>query len=171
MIFIIGIDHRYQTGRGVNPSKFADFKKAIADLLTKEKAWVLAEEFSLEAAAKCGITKSVSQELAENYRVRYILADPDSGERKALGIRSRQETAESLGIYSIYAPSQDEEEKINAYHRDADEEREKEWLRRIEPYLGQPMIFICGFSHAEPLSQLLKTHGHECQINKLYAKV
>ncbi|MCL5006747.1 MAG: hypothetical protein M1153_01170 [Patescibacteria group bacterium] len=169
MIYIIGINHeKHQFGKSQNTTEVKKLRVALEKLIRDESISVVAEENSEEALKIHEINKTISQVVAEEHGISYVLADPDSKERKTLGIRSRQETALSIGIHfnesTVGTLTKDQQNKINIAHRNTDHKREKEWLQRIKKYINEPTVFICGFGHADTFFKLLTDNGYQVTV-------
>lgn len=167
MIYIIGIDHqKHQYVIFANEESVFDLKDVIKELLATHDVGLIAEEFSQQVLDDKGIERTAAQEVADNAGIKYLLADPDSKERQALNIRTRQDTAISLGI-DITQATEADREKINLNHKDADQQREEEWLRRVMPYIARNIVFVCGFEHAKTLQQLITSKGEKAYVHKI----
>ncbi len=125
-------------------------------------------EISKDALQYYSVGKTISQTVAEENNLEYIFADPGFQERNSLGIKSRQEVGKSIGIYfdssTIGTLTKQEQEKINIANKDNDTLREKEWLRRIEKNINKPIIFMCGFEHADTFYKLIEQSGYKASI-------
>ena len=168
MIFIIGIDHyKHQYLFMENEKSVYDLKDEVRSLVAEEEVKLVAEEFSLAALKKTGIEKTIAQEIAEELDVSYKHIDPDIEERKSLGIRTREDTAKTLGINSPYNLSKEDIARINEKHKDADKLREEEWLRRIESSIRENIAVFCGFEHVKSFQELAESKGYDSVIHKV----
>lgn len=165
MIFVIGIDHAIHQREHFLLGKegMLDLRNALRELAGENEIHLVAEENSVQAMQHHNMANTPAQVFAEERKIQYLLADPDSQERAALGIRSRQDTAVSLGI-DIFSATEAERDLINKNHRDADQLREVEWMNRIRPYNNADIIFVCGFEHTRSFVELLNSNGLEASL-------
>jgi hypothetical protein len=167
MIFILGIDHRsHQFWSPFSEDSILNLENELNAILKKEKIELIAEEFSLEAGKLHNVEKTTTQKFSESKNIPYMFVDPDSNERKGLGIRSRKDTADKLGI-DIFNCTKEEVDEVNTNHKDADQLREREWLRRISSYASMNIIFLCGFEHVSSFKDLAIQSGYYAQISKV----
>jgi hypothetical protein len=138
------------------------FKAHVAEMIDKLHIEILAEEFSEE-----GKTESQTMEFAKSFAeglhepfdwetarqqfdwetelqkfskakdIEHRFCDPDSNERKALGIEvdSRKETESDW------------------------RKREEVWLSRIADCKHRRVLFVCGDNHYDAFAQLLESNG------------
>ena len=152
MIFIIGITHdKYQLKKSHDTEDIRRLKEIINNTIIAHKISVIAEEISLDALNYYDIEKTISQVVAEENSLKFIFADPGFQERKILGIKSRLETAQGLGMlindFNMGNLTKSEQDKINEAHKKNDSLREEEWLRRIQSSVDKNVIFICRYFH------------------------
>ena len=167
LVYLIGVNHAVQfkhpwsqmvvgEPEGVGMKREA-FKAHISEMIDKLDIEVLAEEFStrqayaaeeeafrqkgaaeLEETAPPPLSwETVLEQLSKAKGIEHRFCDPDSTERKALGIEvdSRKAT-------------------------EADwRKREQVWLERIEDCKGRRVLFVCGDNHYESFAQLLESDG------------
>jgi len=132
------------------------FRAHVAEMIDKLDIEILAEEFSQEGkrqsevreeeairekiAAELGTApaplnwETVLEQLSEAKGIKHRFCDPDSGERKALGIK---EPDSGRGRA----------------------QREQEWLSRLADYKNRRVLFVCGDDHYDAFAQLLATNG------------
>lgn len=168
MIFIIGIDHAIHQREHplLGTEGMLDLRDTLRELTGEHEIHLVAEENSVQAMQHHNMANTPAQVFAEEHNIQYLLADPDSQERAALGIRSRQDTAVRLGI-DIFNTTEADRDLINKNHRDADQLREVEWMNRIRPYNNADIVFICGFEHARSFVELLNENDLEASLYKI----
>jgi len=132
------------------------FKARVAEMIDTLGIEILAEEFSQEAkrqpdkqeeeatrekiAAKLGTApaplnwETVLEQFSKAKGIEHRFCDPDSEERKALGI-------------------EDPDSKRGRA------QREQEWLSRIADCKGKRVLFVCGDTHYDDFARLLATTG------------
>lgn len=168
MVFVIGIDHSIHQREHalLGNGGMLDLRDILRELVGEHKIQLIAEENSVQAMQRYNIVNTPAQVFAEENEIQYLFSDPDSQERIALGIRSRQDTAVMLGI-DIFHATESDRDLINKNHRDADQAREVEWMNRIRPYINSDIIFICGFEHTQSFVELLNSNGLQASLYKI----
>lgn len=166
MIFLIGTNHKIQT-ECESPSpclqdKFNRFKHYVNATACLNKVAAIAEETSLELERKEG--KSIARCIAESMQppLGYVPCDPDSTERKRLGIPT------GIEIYNNRPPELPIMEEWVTY-RDAEvlkyfPAREEFWIERIRPLLPGPVLLICGANHVRTFPSRLGDIQYEILI-------
>lgn len=142
--YIVGVDHRIQWDRSSNPawlSTLKGFEHYIKAEIQKLNIDLLAEEFSRQSVKmnRCKGEKSILEEIAERTKIKHLFCDPDSEERKSLGIPSEGKEKEEM--------------------------REMEWLKRLENNAHERILFVCGNDHVESFKE--KLIGKGCQVEIL----
>lgn len=134
MIYLLGIDHQVQHRKAIQTSKaFALYlSKQVTDLNIR----FIGEEWSLDLLKENGVETTVSQDVANKYKIEHMFCDPNSEERKNIGYLSK-----------------------NDNHL-----REKFWLERIKERIDVNIIFICGADHLGSFNKLLADSGFSSQI-------
>ena len=118
---------------------------------------LIAEELSIEALEvwkSKGITASVCKELSEKLKISHIFCDPNSDERKQMGIESDSEILKKLRLKKY--PYHKEQEILNLESAKNHPKREKFWLDKIVSQHFKSCLFVFGKSHHESFSLLLR---------------
>jgi hypothetical protein len=156
MIYLIGTNHELQYNakpkRGEENmvldgrEKFQNFLyNQIVDL----KPVVIGEE-SVEEILDLLQTESTVKTVADKLGVKHIYCDPNYEARNILGIPIGSEHLK-------------QEDKIKYYNI-----RENYWFKKIEPYIGECIIFVCGAEHIESFQKLLAGKNCESKIISEY---
>src|SRR6267378_7258587 len=128
-IRLIGLNHGYQL-RDVDFADWSAFERYLLSYTTSEGIDLIAEELSDEAIRKWKATDSVARHVAYHLGVRHLFCDPESEQRKALGIRSSNETATEIeppGQFSFTKAM----ELAEAKEKEMWLIRERFWLERL----------------------------------------
>ena len=144
------------------------FKAHVAEMIDELGIEVLAEEFSEEskrkpqeretalndqserarfetALALCNY-ETVLEQLGKAKGIEHRFCDPDSKERKALGIEVDAKKATKSDW----------------------RKREQVWLSRIEDCKGRRVLFVCGDNHYDAFAQLLESNGFNVRYGPHY---
>lgn len=158
---LIGINHadQYPGHKDGRSDLFCKFVTKQAISLAVD---FIAEEMSREALLKEKVYLSSVEIAAWSIGVRHRLCDPDSAERKALGIPSFDELREARG-FSRYI-SEREEKQLEADERLYWPIREKEWLDRIQGANHSSLLFILGAQHVESFARLLEQAQYHVNV-------
>jgi hypothetical protein len=157
---LVGANHAHQLPG--NPSGRADlFREFVAQQARACRVDLIAEEMSREALAKWKVEKSSVQAAAESVHVKHLLCDPDSAERKALGIPSYEELKAARGASHL---SGEDEELLKNDERTYWPIREKEWLKRVANINHRRVLFVIGPDHVESFSFLLQEACYRVQV-------
>jgi hypothetical protein len=167
-LYLIGTDHctQYIYKQDSLNSKYRvrDFAAHLADEVSRLKIRVLAEELNEEAVtskANCAIASNV-QRLALGLGIAHVFCDPDSNQRKALGIPSTREIKEQLGMGTFLdsrATSLLEQEQRKYWTI-----REKYWLDCMDSRLEKKVLFVCGADHVERFEDLAARQGIHVEV-------
>ena len=162
MIFIVGINHNIQyLHKGRSPSE--SFKQYLAGKIRNNSISLVAEELSVEAIRLNKAIDSVARVVALSANVGHRLVDPDSKTRESLGIPSEKQIRETLGLGRSL--SSDELARLDGAKAKYHIIREKYWLSQIqEDHNGANILFICGDSHVESFSSLLRSEGYPITV-------
>lgn len=155
-IQLIGLNHGYQL-RGFDSADWSAFEQYLLAYTASEDIDLIAEELSNEAIRKWKATDSVARHVAQRLGVRHLFCDPESGQRRALGIRSLDEIAaelEPLGQVGL----------AEAKKREAWLMRERFWLERLREVPFRACVFILGSQHVESFALLLRSEGWEAAV-------
>ena len=157
MIYLIGTTHELQhNGLGsvdeISRNKFASY---LERLTTEYGASLIAEEFNEEALRKSNATLGTLKCIADKLKVKHIFCDPDTKERKRIGIPSREKIKSSLGIQGAVYENSVEDKQIKEEQKKYHQIREKFWFSKIEKFTDGVVIFVCGQDHVESFASLL----------------
>jgi hypothetical protein len=130
------------------------FKAHVAEMIDKLDIEILAEEFSEEAKRQSGAGsfgetalefswETVLQQFCKAKGIEHRFCDPDSEERKALGI-------------------EDPDSKRGRA------QRERVWLSRIAGCKHRRVLFVCGDTHYDAFAQLLASNGFNVRYGPHY---
>lgn len=148
-MFLIGINHEVQyTNEYTDVSLNQAFAKYLGEQSERFNVTLIAEEFNLEAGSLSRATAYTAKDVADKLGIGHRFCDPNSSERKALGIPREKE---------------DRDKNFRM--------REQFWFDKIKDNLHESIIFICGVDHVERFASLMFTKGHEVKIlNKNWCK-
>jgi len=151
-IRLIGLNHGYQL-RGYDGADWSAFEQYLLSYSESEGIDLIAEELSNEAVRKWMAADSVARHVARRLGVRHLFCDPESGQRRALGIRSLDEIAAELGPLDL-----------EAKEKEAWLIRERFWLERLREVPFNACVFILGSQHVESFELLLRSEGWEATV-------
>jgi hypothetical protein len=143
LLYLIGIDHTVQCYSATaqlfgepeeRQTKRAAFKAHVAEMIDKLDIEILAEEFSEEAKRKPIRRETVLEQFSKAKGIEHRFCDPNSSEKKALGIEVDKETESDW------------------------RKREQVWLSRIADCKGRRVLFVCGDNHYDAFAQLLENN-------------
>jgi hypothetical protein len=169
-VLLIGLNHGFQL-EGYNNSEWDKFKSYLYDQCLKEKPNIIAEELNIEAIHLWKASDSVARRVASSLDIDHLFCDPDSDQRKILGIKDRNEIARDLGYGRVLTNQQSNE--VDIIERSYWERREKYWLDRLLEESFQKCFFLMGSVHMDSfcsllrrnLSELGSDHGERLAIN------
>lgn len=171
MIYIIGTDHFIQHGDAMESEKIDEYYNYTKKIISNNKITVLAEESSVDAVAEfveknnCP-KKTQLQSIAEEENCKHIFADPGKKESEKRGIKRRYNLLKERGINNKNVTHKLEWE-INAEMAPYDYLREKIWLEKIEPYIKQDILFVCGYMHCETFKKLISEKDCKAEVIKV----
>jgi len=128
----------------------------------KQCSDIIAEELNEEAIKKWKALDSVARNTATSLGIRHLFCDPDSQERKVLGIKCYKEIAQQLGYGHVLTREQSSfvEEIEKTYW----ERRERFWLDKLINVQFAKCVFLVGANHVGRFNALLTTHGFQSSI-------
>lgn len=168
MLYIIGTYHCTQyiyradnLNHGYRVEEFAAYLREQAIGLHIE---LLAEELSKEAITQnmnCAIDSN-ARRVAAHIGIAHVFCDPDSAQRKILGIPSEREIREHLGLGRVL--DHDAVRLVDEESQKHWSVREELWLNCMSSRLQNNILFVCGESHVRRFADLVLQHGHQVQI-------
>jgi hypothetical protein len=170
MIYVIGVNHYEEQfpHEKNNIDKINRLQNFVRKVCKENNIQLIAEEWRDEVRELSVTGKTYIEELAPKIPITYFPCDLNMPERKALGIKSRPEIAQELGLnFPLILPDSKEEEMVNntAAAKAGDTKREEVWLERILARAGadKNVLLVCGYEHADSFVKLAKNNGHEAQ--------
>lgn len=160
MILLIGVNHRYQLeGYGTDWESFYQFLSRKTEELDAD---LLAEEMNEECITRDQANDSVARRVSREKSRLYLFVDPDSLERKLLGIKGFKEIADELG----YGPALNREESnhVERIEKEHWDKRERYWIEVLRRADFKTCIFIIGATHIQRVCNLLSTQQIEHTI-------
>ena len=156
-IRVIGVDHDKHQFRGYGGAGWLAFEKYLLEYCQQEQIDLIAEELNDEAIIKRKAEDSVARHVARQLNVRHLFCDPDSGQRRALGIPSFREILAGLGPH----PDIDLAE---AKERDAWPLRERVWLDRLREIPFNACVMILGSQHVKSFQSFSRSDAWEVAV-------
>jgi len=165
-IYLIGVSHNVQWDRSLTRTQgFISYLKQHTEELKPD---LIVEEFSKEAREKNNIASTTTQDIAEQYGTKHKFCDPDSQQRKGLGIPSHKEIKSSLGISGPVIVSSLQDKQIQEEQRKYHRIKEQFCVDQIKDEIFANAIFICGSDHLESFKSLLEKYKYEVSVLKNY---
>lgn len=166
MIYLFGLTHTIQTeldSPGPRLSeKYGRLKAFLSDAIHSNTVVAIAEETNLEIEDHKK-KKSIARIIAEGMHrpLPYMPCEPNSDERKALGIPTGEEIIDRcLREYNGDALGQCRDSELLKYFP----LREKFWIERLRQVAVSPILFVCGPDHIRTFSCHLTENGIPCKI-------
>jgi hypothetical protein len=168
MLYIVGTDHCtqyvYRTdnlNRSLRVEEFAAYLRKEAIRL---RIKLIAEELSQETVAKNTnrATSSNARRVALDLGVAHRFCDPDSDERRRLGIPSEGEIEKRLGFGRVL--DHDPLRQVEHEERKYWPMREEFWLNCIRDRLQNRVLFVCGAQHASRFQDLVAANGEQVEV-------
>lgn len=165
MIYLVGIRHEFQhNGRGsideISKKKLISY---LESTIKEHGVSLIAEEFNEEALQKSNATIDTVGCLADKLNIKHLFCDPNTEERKIIGIPSCDEIKKGLGFTKPYL-SHDEVKTLDAEKKKYFPQRENFWFEKIKKYPDEVIIFLCGPDHVEGFESLLVDKGYTPEI-------
>jgi hypothetical protein len=167
MLHIIGVAHRAQSRKPDAEETEAQqvFARLLKQIIQDVRPIFVAEEDSEEALANRREV-SIAKELSDSARVEHRFCDPDRAQRKAIDYLTGEEILtrrrDLLGSNLRFEECSLRARAIEIEHYFP--KRERFWLRGLNGCGEQNAVFICGDSHIESLTSLLKSEGSHYEI-------
>jgi hypothetical protein len=159
-ILLIGLNHSYQL-KGY-ASEWEKFKSYLMALCLREHPDLIAEELNEEGIKKWNADDSVARRVAEVLKIDHLFCDPDSDQRKILGIKCHKEITQELGYSNVLTKQQSLE--VDKIEKSYWEKRERFWLDRLMRKKFEKCIFLIGGDHVDRFNALLMSRGIESII-------
>lgn len=164
MIYILGVnEHRYQAINPNNNPYEREFYCCVLKHVQRKEIRHLAEEMNDEwLQRENGAQESVCRRLANTLRIAHIMCEPNGIEKQQIGYidKSWNEFVREDETRS--------NEKVNAaylsFHKRQWHIRENFWFEKLQPYLNDNILFVCGAAHPTRFSKLLKSRGLENRV-------
>lgn len=163
MIYLIGINHNLQHNGNGSANLYSLRNKFSAFLNEKIQEYgitLLAEEFNEEALKINAAIDTVAQHITDKLKIEHIFCDPNTEERQNIGIPSRAEIKSALSIKGLVVSLEDDN-RIKEEQRKYHPIREMYWFGKIEKYLHENLIFVCGADHLKGFEALLSSKGYK----------
>jgi hypothetical protein len=165
MIYLVGVNHGVQfVNRHSDRNVINAFEDYLRDTSKEYDIQLIAEEMSMESLKKWEATRSVCKSVTDELGIKHAFCDPDSIERKKIGIKLEKEISEELGYGQILSDSQ--VNKLDEILKTQWPLREQFWLEKILAAKRDRTLFVLGSSHIESFSDLLKQKDVGCIILK-----
>ncbi len=168
MIFLIGTHHeRQHNGHGSKSNADnKDFAKYVRQIISEEKIYLIGEEFSKEALEKSHASKSTLEQIAKDLDIIHCFCDPNTIERKKIGIPSNEELRQRLNSQKPTTVSdiKANEKKFEKEKEKYNTKRETYWLNKLKNKRRGNILFICGTNHLASFHKLLTLKSIKASI-------
>lgn len=186
MIYLIGVNHIVQhNGNGSNPDVNAEFSEFLKDNIIQLGITFCAEEFNEEALEMSNASESTLLRIARELQIEHRYCDPDSTERRKLGIPIRSDVEKDikkrlnlppdccLGVEKLRESAhrqqvRDELQNYEVYCEDNKDYlfglREEFWFNKIQDKIKENILFVCGYEHIYRFKNLLQRNGCNSEI-------
>ncbi len=163
-VHLVGLDNdKFQVEDGqITTEEIQKFRRLVRDVCKTFGAQAIAEEFCEEWVKQRKREESVCLQEARSLKLRHRYFDPDTLERKRLGIRCRADVYQELWIEC--GDQNPPKETLHAAYRKEDEKRERCWLEEFRSLNVWPVVFVCGAYHVEWFRPLLESEGLSCKV-------
>jgi len=164
-VHLIGTDHRYQLC-GHQGANWEAFKRYLSSFCQTEAIDLIAEELNeweIERSKPQGATSSVARDVASRLGIKHLFCDPDEADRKRLGINSRKELANSIGVVGHFL-TPEQSTRICQMIREQWPIREGFWLEKLQRTDFSHCAFILGANHVESFAKLLTSKGFDARV-------
>jgi hypothetical protein len=166
VIHIIGTAHSLQVwtdakrnGESLDARREAveAFESYLADVAGSWKADMIAEEASDEWVAAHGHgASSVAKDVATKLGIQHLFCDPDTGQRRAIGLK----VGEELRAHGMTVSKETGREWADVHDAEIKKQfstREAVWLERLEGCgpNSRSIIFVCGADHVDTFKAAL----------------
>lgn len=165
MIYIIAIKHESQhNGPYSNEVLRNKLVFYLENAIKKYAISLIAEEFNEKTLTNSHATIDTAKYVADKLNVKHLFCDPNEEERKLIGIPLREEIKNTLGLKGPIFVDSLEDKQITEEQRKYYPIRENFWFEKIEQYLDEVIIFLCGSDHVESFKSLLSIKGYTVKV-------
>lgn len=172
MIYLIGVNHEVQHNRHFPRTKA--FTKLLSNLVKDFNIKLLAEEWSEDASKVWSVSYSTVEDVARINNIKYLACDPTTKEREMLGIKTEMDITKEVAELSKEPYTK---KKSLAYQKTLapnHAKREQFWLKQLQDFLSDDIIFVCATQHISEFTNLrkhgfdtlLRQQGHPYQVMK-----
>lgn len=164
MIFLVGTHHERQHN-GIGSTRTEDnkdFVKFLKEQATQKNVALIAEELNEEALKKSEASESTLKCIAQDLGISHSFCDPNTEERKNIGIPSCEELRLALNLPRIL--DHESLKKLDEEKKKYFGIREKFWLKKIGNQSAINIIFVCGIQHLESFQRLISQNSLESVI-------
>lgn len=158
---LLGLDHGLQIEGSA--SEWKKFKAYLTDLCLREHPDLIAEELNEEAIKKSKGNDSVARKIIEvlkkkhSLKIDHLFCDPDSAQRKILGIKCFKKIAQELGYGQ--GLTHEQELEVDKIWKSYWDKRERFWLNKLMEQKFKKCIFLVGANHVDRFGSLLIDNG------------
>lgn len=161
IVLLVGTNHEHQL-IGYKDGETQVFGSYLSSLCDSEYIDLLAEELNEEAIELWKAQDSIARRLAVERKIDHIFCDPDSSERRALGILTYEELRTKSNYGRVLTNEQDE--CLKRDEKSYWPKREDFWLRKIQANSPSRCLFVLGSNHVQSFSTLLSSHGISAEV-------
>jgi hypothetical protein len=164
VIYILGVnDHRYQAINPSNNPYECEFHDYVLKHVQAQRINHLAEEMNDELLQReNGAEESVCRKMANDLRITHSMCEPTALEKMQIGYIDKpweeflreDETGCNEKINAAYS----------AFHRKQWHIRENFWFEKLQRYLNENVLFVCGAQHPNRFAKLLKSKRIKNQV-------
>jgi hypothetical protein len=141
-----------------------EFAQYLKEQAKKLKITLIAEEANEEGLCKYKAKTCAGRDVSKELGIKHRFCDPNSSERKDIGIPSEYEIREQLGLGHEITLSPDKANRLTEEEKKFWPRREQFWFDKIRDKTDEPIIFICGSAHLESFKLLLTNKGCKAKI-------
>lgn len=161
VVLLVGTNHAHQLS-GYRDGAAETLNTYLKGIVDTEAIDLLAEELNEEAVKRFRASDSTARLVALERKLAHIFCDPNTSERRALGIPTVEELLDKLG-YGCN-PSDEEKANLEIETRRYWPIRENFWLKKLSSCSSNRCLFVLGSNHVQSFSLLLSEHGIQNQV-------